>query len=311
MLKSIGDARLQSPFILFVGHSTEPLGTRTYVCDPLHPLPDGADRNGASLFLSILKSYIKSAERVTHVLCWERKTVKHLQDLEEQDRLKLRIHDCLADFHGWINPDNKETGLISLIKKSVSADTKEINVIVDSLSNPLFTLGFAHCLQEIQQMINSPIDNGPRIQQLMCLVHSDVLPCGPSSLSHLKHLASTVVELKNQVARITHRKPGGHVERKEEKYSLSAGHICIQPFRIPAHTELAHAEDRVKATPLPQDVASFRVALSDKEKEEKDKLVLPYMRTSEKPEEGGGKVFYQPDAVDDWDDEDPDDDLDV
>lgn len=26
---------------------------------------------------------------------------------------------------------------------------------------------------------------------------------------------------------------------------------------------------------------------------------------------GGGKVFYQPDAVDDWDDEDPDDDLDI
>lgn len=36
--------------------------------------------------------------------------------------------------------------------------------------------------------------------------------------------------------------------------------------------------------------------------------------TSDKPEaveEGGGKVFYQPDAVDDWDDEDPDDDLDI
>lgn len=32
---------------------------------------------------------------------------------------------------------------------------------------------------------------------------------------------------------------------------------------------------------------------------------------SQETEEGGGKVFYQPDAVDDWDDEDPDDDLDI
>lgn len=27
--------------------------------------------------------------------------------------------------------------------------------------------------------------------------------------------------------------------------------------------------------------------------------------------EKGGKVFYQPDAADDWDEEDPDDDLDI
>ncbi|KAF0292693.1 hypothetical protein FJT64_009314 [Amphibalanus amphitrite] len=46
----------------------------------------------------------------------------------------------------------------------------------------------------------------------------------------------------------------------------------------------------------------------------RDRLVLPYLR----PEQGGGdsgpgtgQIFYQPDAADDWDEEDPDDDLDI
>ncbi|KAE8750757.1 hypothetical protein FOCC_FOCC002467 [Frankliniella occidentalis] len=251
MLDTIREAKLQSPFILFVGHTTEPPASRTYVCDSFHPLPDCTDQNGSTLFLSLVKSYVISSEHPTHVLCWERKTLRQLQPLEMQTP-NLCVHDCLADFHGWINP-------------------------------------------------------GPKINQLLCFVHGDMIPCGASSISHVKHLASTVVDLNNQIARITHRKPGGHVERKEEQFMLlSNGQFHTQPI---VGTGKGMGSPN---TTLPQDVASFRVSLSDKEKEDRNKLILPYMRTVDNPpEEGGGKVFYQPDAVDDWDDEDPDDDLDI
>jgi hypothetical protein len=36
-------------------------------------------------------------------------------------------------------------------------------------------------------------------------------------------------------------------------------------------------------------------------------LTVPYFLRVNR--EKGGKVFYQPDAADDWDEEDPDDDL--
>lgn len=309
MLKNISDAKLKSPFILFVGYSNEPSSARNYVCDPLHPLPDSVESNGTTLFLTVVKTFIKSSSRVTHVFAWERRTIRQLQILAKEDPDKICLHNCLSDFYGWINADQRETGFLKFIEKSSPDGKKGINVVVDSLSNPLFTLGFRSCVEELQKLIQSSAKGGPKIHQLLCMAYSDLLPCGSSSLSYLKHLANTVVELKGHVARITHCKPGGHVERKEERYTLlPEGLISVQPFRTSSTHDVSYDSGKV---PLPQDVASFRVSLSEKEKEDRNRLVLPYMLSPEKPEEGGGKVFYQPDAVDDWDDEDPDDDLDV
>lgn len=311
MLKSICDGRLQSPVVLFVDYSSELSLGKQY--GPLSSLADEMDCDSSSMFLSLLKSYIQASERPTHVLCWQRKTMKYLETLQSQVPSKLHLHNCLADLNGWIDPGQEKSHLFSIINETLSEGTREINIIIDSLSNPLFTIGFGSCIEDLQKIVNVGAINGLKIHQLLCFVNSNLVPCGPASLLYLKHVASTVVELKYQVARITHRKPGGHVERKEEKYTvLAEGEISIQPFRASAFTELRHVDE--KPSTLPQDVASFRVGLSDKEKEDRSKLVLPYMRTSDKPqeiEEGGGKVFYQPDAVDDWDDEDPDDDLDI
>lgn len=64
---------------------------------------------------------------------------------------------------------------------------------------------------------------------------------------------------------------------QKEKYTIQAeGEISIQPFRASTFTELRQVDE--KPSTLPQDVASFRVGLSDKEKEDRSKLVLPYMR---------------------------------
>ena len=62
----------------------------------------------------------------------------------------------------------------------------------------------------------------------------------------------------------------------------------------------------------------------DKEKKAKDNLVLPFYKDSQiagqvriqsqaetkRETETVGKIYYEPDSGDDWDDEDPDDDLD-
>ncbi len=53
---------------------------------------------------------------------------------------------------------------------------------------------------------------------------------------------------------------------------MSNGEFYIQPL---AGTVKSSTPSNVT---LPQDVASFRVSLSDKEKEDSNKLVLPYMR---------------------------------
>lgn len=64
---------------------------------------------------------------------------------------------------------------------------------------------------------------------------------------------------------------------------------------------------------------TFNLHLSKKEKEAKDSLTLPFQFSSEKqqallcpgPGQATSHIFYEPDAYDDLDQEDPDDDLDV
>lgn len=89
--------------------------------------------------------------------------------------------------------------------------------------------------------------------------------------------------------------------------------------------------------PDPAANLTFDLTLSDREKEERSRLALPYHHSAEQktallsvqptpfcslsPFQCGtwcvqagsssGKIFYQPDEADDFDDSDPDDDLDL
>ena len=55
-------------------------------------------------------------------------------------------------------------------------------------------------------------------------------------------------------------------------------------------------------------ISSFNLSLSDKEKEDRQQLEMPFWKKSQ--EKSGSKIEYIPDENDDWDEEDPDDDLD-
>ncbi|CAM2110642.1 unnamed protein product [Caretta caretta] len=62
---------------------------------------------------------------------------------------------------------------------------------------------------------------------------------------------------------------------------------------------------------------TFNLRLSDTERQARDGLLLPFHFTAQKKSSlleasaNAGKIFYEPDAADDLDEEDPDDDLDV
>lgn len=58
----------------------------------------------------------------------------------------------------------------------------------------------------------------------------------------------------------------------------------------------------------PTKLTTFKLSLEDNEKETRSQVVLPYLKTTQAPK---GAIFYEPDNNDDWDDEDPDDDLEI
>ena len=56
---------------------------------------------------------------------------------------------------------------------------------------------------------------------------------------------------------------------------------------------------------------TFELGLSAQEKSARAATQLPYTEQQTAAADVGGQIHYTPDDVDDWDDEDPDDDLDV
>lgn len=62
---------------------------------------------------------------------------------------------------------------------------------------------------------------------------------------------------------------------------------------------------------------TFNLRLSEDERRAKEKVALPFVFSQQKksallrPAPGSGRIVYEPDASDDFDEEDPDDDLDV
>ena len=56
---------------------------------------------------------------------------------------------------------------------------------------------------------------------------------------------------------------------------------------------------------------SFDLRLTTKEKQDRANVVLPYTQVGVASGKGVGQIFYQPDEADDFDESDPDDDLDI
>ncbi len=67
----------------------------------------------------------------------------------------------------------------------------------------------------------------------------------------------------------------------------------------------------------PTENLSFNLKLTDSEKQARSQVKLPYMLDQEQKAVhldrtvGSGKIIYEPDDADDFDEEDPDEDLDI
>ncbi|KAI9228554.1 MAG: Elongator complex protein 5 [Piptocephalis tieghemiana] len=93
----------------------------------------------------------------------------------------------------------------------------------------------------------------------------------------------------------------------------------ITQFQQPSSQALSSQDDSSTMTsaPEPSSVqASFNLGLTNEEREARDNTVLPYTQvTHESPSSSTGSdqatFYYQPDEADDFDDEDPDEDLDI
>ncbi|XP_052008420.1 elongator complex protein 5-like [Xyrauchen texanus] len=269
----------------------------------------------------ILKCFINAAlkrDEDVHVLGFETSEEELHAGLDSSCVQKLHFHKGFPDPLGWTGKSlfTVETfttqEIIRVVKET--QDPRSSVLIIDSLSlvlrhhDPVVICKRLHELKK-----------GGVIKTIIGLLHSDLHSQGIVSI--LCHLASTVISVasvnneRHAVAKTTRSTKSGKVLQEEEYFNVSEDATLSvqarphQPGHAQKELDVAEAD--------PTSNLTFNLRLSEEEKKAKEKVALPFVFSQEKksallrPSPGSGRIMYEPDANDDFDEEDPDDDLDV
>lgn len=173
-------------------------------------------------------------------------------------------------------------------------------IFIDSFNQMVLQLGWHKSLRLIKRL-----QENKNVKKVLVVLHKDCLLVQSKIEKHLKHISNATVSFNdtNLYQISVQLKIGNKLILSEEKLHFDNVASVLKCERI--------TKDVIKdepEKPSPGNLSTFKIEVDQTQQLEKNKLKLPYMS---KIDEGKGKVYYEPDAVDDWDDEDPDDDLDI
>lgn len=268
----------------------------------------------------LFRSFINEAlvrEDTVHVLGFEVSGAE-LQSGIDQSHIKgLHFHNAYSDPLGWTEQSSftvhqfTTEHIRSLLKDASQA--KPVTLVIDSLSWILGHLKTSSICQTLQQL-----KNGGAIRAIIALLHTDLHQDG--IVGSVCHLATSVITIapgqkgSEAVAKITRRTKSGKILQDEEIYSIKED-LTVMIHSKPNHPRPTQTDtDEPEADPTAN--LTFNLRLSETELEAKKKLSLPFVFSKEKKSAllhsgpGSGRIVYEPDANDDFDQEDPDDDLD-
>ncbi|XP_075906724.1 elongator complex protein 5 isoform X1 [Nelusetta ayraudi] len=269
----------------------------------------------------LLKSFLSASvnrEEVVHVLGFDVSEEELTDGLKESAAQRLHFHDACTDPLGWTShpPFTVDQftveDLTPLIKQT--SHHKPATLVVDSLSWILRHHKPPAVCKTLQQL-----RKGGAVRAIIGLLHADMHPRG--TVGSLRHLATCVITVTpgvrgdETVVKITKRSKSGKVAQDEEIFSIKEDlTVMVQGKTSHPGLKQTNTEEQERD---PTTNLTFNLRLSDSEREAKEKLALPFAFSKEKKTAllhsgpGSGRILYEPDANDDYDQEDPDDDLDV
>jgi len=149
---------------------------------------------------------------------------------------------------------------------------------------------------------------------LIAVVHLDCID--GQTLKQFQRLATTTLSIQRdpsgkKLCSTTHRKLGGKTVRSKELYWFQSGVLKVEPYVEKSETQSAEE--------ITDKLTTFNLGTKKSEERAREELVLPFFTDQQKSSEGevkissaeSNKIYYEPDSGDDWDDEDPDEDLDI
>ncbi|XP_027694435.1 elongator complex protein 5 [Vombatus ursinus] len=276
-------------------------------------LRDSVEWEGRSLLKALIREVALKGERV-QVLGCEVSEEAFREGLDADTNRRLVYHDVFGDPQGWAG----RGGPLGALRACVSgAEPGPCTLAVDSLS---WLLLHAPCsaLCQVLRALGRGSAHAGQIR-VLGLLHEDVHGPGPlGALASLAHVEVTVGGgLGCTTARVLQPKP--RHRPVEQTHWLS----ILPNFSLQFHGEPPLEAQLHRRPPSPTMVAmgdlTFNVHLSKKEREARDTLALPFHFSSEKQQSllhpalasSTSQIFYEPDAEDYLDQEDPDNDLDI
>jgi len=220
----------------------------------------------------------------------------------------------LSDVLGWVS-EGPPLAFPELVASSVDSSTQ--NVVIDNLTDLL--IFFKHAT--VTQFIRKLRQNSGKKTKIFFVVHSDCIAA--EILEDIGKFVTTsikIVDIKSEkLCKIEHTKAGGRLVSTTEVISQDSDrNIKTLEYKESASGLVVDSEDDTDT--VISSLTTFSLATKQTEKEVKDKLVLPFYKDSQTgagqvkisghSQQSGSKIYYEPDSGDDWDDEDPDDDLD-
>ncbi|XP_029382507.1 elongator complex protein 5 [Echeneis naucrates] len=280
-------------------------------------IQDSTNCSGQHLLTSFISAVLNRDEFV-HVLGFEISEEELRDGLKGSPTQRLHFHNGFTDPLGWTNHPaftvhqfNLEE-LTHIVKQT--SQLKPATLIINSLSWILRHVSPSAVCKTLQQL-----KKGGAVRTIIGLLHADMHQKG--TVGSVCHLASSVITVApgmkadEAVAKITKRSKSGKVMQDEEIFNIKEDLTVIVQSK-PSQTG-SKQPDPEEQEMDPTANLTFNLRLSDTEREAKEKLALPFMFSKEKKtallhsSPGSGRILYEPDANDDYDQEDPDDDLDV
>ncbi|XP_032354515.1 elongator complex protein 5 isoform X1 [Camelus ferus] len=282
-------------------------------------LRDTVEWEGRSLLKALIKKSALYGEQV-HVLGCEVSEEEFREGFDSNINSRLVYHDLFRDPLNWSKtgealPGGPLEALRALCRRT---DPGPVTVALDSLSWLLLHLPCTTLCQALHALSRQDPCPGKQVR-VLGLLHEELH--GPGPVRALSSLAQAEVTLSGALgqasAHILYRRPRQHPTHQTQWFSILPdfsldlqGGPLLEPQPQPdPHTPLVD----------PTNHLTFNLRLSKKEREAKDSLTLPFQFSSEKqqallrpgPGQATSHIFYEPDAYDDLDQEDPDDDLDI
>lgn len=285
-------------------------------------LRDSAEWEGRSLLKALLKKSALRGEQI-HVLGCEVSEEEFREGFGSDVNSRLVYHDLFKDPLNWSKTGEAvPEGPLGTLRALCRTGPGPVTIALDSLSWLLLHLPCVTLCQTLHALSQPSVFPGadPLVEQvrILGLLHEDLH--GPGPIGALSTLAHTEVTLSGKMdqtsASILCRRPQQRATYQTWWFSILPDFSLDLRERLPLHSKLpsSHTTQVDPTTHL-----TFNLHLSEKEREARDSLTLPFQFSSEKqqallrsgPGQKTSHIFYEPDAFDDVDQEDPDDDLDI